>query len=214
MRAREGAHPAHQRAATTTSRSAPAWARRRRCNIVVLPVLFEGEVKAVIELASFEQFSDIHLAFLDQLTESIGIVLNTIAANMRTEELLKQSQALTEELQSQQHELTRRTSAWSSRRRRCSSPRSCSRSSKRSCSRPTKSSKKRRSCSPSRRPRSSARTTRSSSPRRARGEGRAARAHLEVQVRVPREHVARAAHAAQQPARSCPRCSPTTTTAT
>ncbi|HXS94162.1 MAG TPA: HAMP domain-containing protein [Candidatus Limnocylindrales bacterium] len=76
-------------------------------SIVVLPVLFEGQVKAVIELASFHQFSDIHLAFLDQLTESMGIVLNTIAATMRTEELLKQSQALAEELQSQQEELTK-----------------------------------------------------------------------------------------------------------
>jgi signal transduction histidine kinase/HAMP domain-containing protein/CheY-like chemotaxis protein len=75
-------------------------------SIVVLPVLFEGQVKAVIELASFHQFSDTHLAFLDQLTESMGIVLNTIAATMRTEELLKQSQALAEELQSQQSELT------------------------------------------------------------------------------------------------------------
>ncbi|HYG55505.1 MAG TPA: ATP-binding protein, partial [Burkholderiales bacterium] len=62
-------------------------------------------VKAVIELGSFYRFSDIHLAFLDQLTESIGIVLNTIAANMRTEGLLKQSQLLTSELQSQQEEL-------------------------------------------------------------------------------------------------------------
>ena len=75
-------------------------------SIVVLPVLFEDEVKAVIELASFHRFSEIHLAFLDQLTESLGIVLNTIAATMRTEELLKQSQALAEELQSQQGELT------------------------------------------------------------------------------------------------------------
>ena len=73
---------------------------------MVLPVLFEGQVKAVIELASFHKFSDIHLAFLDQLTDSMGIVLNTIAATMRTEELLKQSQALAEELQSQQSELT------------------------------------------------------------------------------------------------------------
>ena len=64
-------------------------------NIVVLPVLFEGEVKAVIELASFDAFSEIHQTFLDQLTEAIGIVLNTIAANMRTEGLLKQSQSLT-----------------------------------------------------------------------------------------------------------------------
>ena len=50
--------------------------------------LFEGEVKAVIELASFQPFSPIHQIFLDQLTESIGVVLNMIGANMRTEELL------------------------------------------------------------------------------------------------------------------------------
>ncbi len=74
-------------------------------SIVVLPVLFEGDVKAAIELASFSHFSDVHLAFLDQLTQSIGIVLNTIAATMRTEQLLQQSQALAEELQSQQLQL-------------------------------------------------------------------------------------------------------------
>ncbi|MDI6777285.1 MAG: HAMP domain-containing protein [Syntrophales bacterium] len=74
-------------------------------NIFVMPILFEGGVKAVVELASFERFSLTHQTFLDQLAESIGIVLNTIEANMRTEELLKQSQSLTEELQSQQEEL-------------------------------------------------------------------------------------------------------------
>ncbi|WP_284317248.1 response regulator, partial [Methylobacterium gnaphalii] len=74
-------------------------------NIIVLPVLFEQEVRAVIELASFNRFSETHQSFLDQLTESIGIVLNTIAANMRTEGLLKQSQLLTGELQSRQEEL-------------------------------------------------------------------------------------------------------------
>jgi CheY-like chemotaxis protein/signal transduction histidine kinase/HAMP domain-containing protein len=74
-------------------------------NLIVLPVLFEGQVKAVIELASFENFSPTHLIFLDQLTESIGIVLNTIEANMRTEDLLKQSQSLARELQAQQEEL-------------------------------------------------------------------------------------------------------------
>jgi len=74
-------------------------------NIAVLPVLFEEEVKAVIELASFNRFSKIHTTFLDQLTESIGIVLNTIEANMRTERLLAQSQSLAGELQSQQGEL-------------------------------------------------------------------------------------------------------------
>ena len=74
-------------------------------NIIVLPALFEGEVKAVIELATFGEFNETQQAFLDQLMESIGIVLNTIAANMRTEGLLKQSQLLTSELQAQQEEL-------------------------------------------------------------------------------------------------------------
>ncbi len=74
-------------------------------NIIVLPVLFEGEVNAVIEIASFHRLADIHQVFLDQLTESIGIVVNTIAAGMTTEALLKQSQSLTQELQSQQEEL-------------------------------------------------------------------------------------------------------------
>jgi signal transduction histidine kinase/CheY-like chemotaxis protein len=74
-------------------------------NIVILPVLFEGEVKAVIELASFSRFSDIHQSFLDQLTESIGVVLNTIAVNMQTEYLLHQSQSLTAELQAKQDQL-------------------------------------------------------------------------------------------------------------
>ncbi len=76
-------------------------------NIVVLPVLFEGEVRAVIELASFQAFSPTHIDFLDQLAESIGIVLNTIEANTRTEDLLKQSQSLATELQSQQDQLQR-----------------------------------------------------------------------------------------------------------
>ncbi|SCK24899.1 Signal transduction histidine kinase [Vogesella sp. LIG4] len=74
-------------------------------SIIVLPILFENQVKAVIELASFMQYSTIHQTFLDQLAESIGIVLHTIEANMRTEELLKQSQQLALELQSQQEEL-------------------------------------------------------------------------------------------------------------
>jgi signal transduction histidine kinase/DNA-binding response OmpR family regulator/HAMP domain-containing protein len=74
-------------------------------SIICLPVLFEGDVKAAIEFAGFFQFSDVHLAFLDQVTQSIGIVLNTIAATMRTEQLLQQSQALAEELQSQQLQL-------------------------------------------------------------------------------------------------------------
>ena len=74
-------------------------------NVIVLPVLFEGEVKAVIELASLSGFTASHLAFLEQLTASIGIVLNSIEATMQTEALLEQSQQLATELQTQQREL-------------------------------------------------------------------------------------------------------------
>jgi signal transduction histidine kinase/HAMP domain-containing protein/ActR/RegA family two-component response regulator len=74
-------------------------------NIIVLPVLFEGSVRAVVELASFSPFSVTHQAFLDQITESIGLVLNTIAANTLTDNLLQQSQSQAEELRAQQEEL-------------------------------------------------------------------------------------------------------------
>jgi HAMP domain-containing protein/CheY-like chemotaxis protein/signal transduction histidine kinase len=76
-------------------------------NVVVLPVLFEGETKAVIELASLTTFTQTHMAFLEQLTGSIGIMLNTIEATMRTEGLLQQSQELASELQTRQIELQR-----------------------------------------------------------------------------------------------------------
>ena len=74
-------------------------------SIIVLPVLFEGQVKAVIELASLGHFTELQVAFLEQLTASIGIVLNSIEATMQTEGLLEQSQKLASELQTQQGEL-------------------------------------------------------------------------------------------------------------
>ena len=74
-------------------------------SVIVLPVLFEDQVKAVIALASLNEFAPSHLAFLEQLTASIGIVLNSIEATMQTEGLLKQSQQLAAELQTQQKEL-------------------------------------------------------------------------------------------------------------
>ena len=74
-------------------------------NILVIPILFEDDVSAVIELASFQPFSQIHRLFLEQLSGSIGVVLNMIGANMRTVEALNQSQSLAEELQKQSKEL-------------------------------------------------------------------------------------------------------------
>jgi signal transduction histidine kinase/HAMP domain-containing protein/CheY-like chemotaxis protein len=59
-------------------------------NLIVLPVLFEGGIKGVIELASVEAFQPIHLTFLDQLMLSVGVVVNMIGASARTEELLQE----------------------------------------------------------------------------------------------------------------------------
>jgi HAMP domain-containing protein/signal transduction histidine kinase/DNA-binding response OmpR family regulator len=86
-------------------RISSALGEARPFNIVVVPVLFESEVKGVIELATFDELTGIQLAFLEQLLESLGIVVATIEATMRTDELLRQSQTLAEELQTQQEEL-------------------------------------------------------------------------------------------------------------
>lgn len=74
-------------------------------NIIVLPILFEMQVSAVIELASFGPFSHLHLTFLEQLSEILGVFLNNIASQLQTQQLLEESVALTEELQNQQEEL-------------------------------------------------------------------------------------------------------------
>jgi HAMP domain-containing protein/signal transduction histidine kinase/CheY-like chemotaxis protein len=74
-------------------------------SVLVLPLTYEGQVRGVLELASFEGFNPTHQAFLEQLAESIAIVLNTIDANMLTEDLLKQSQSLAHQLQTRQEEL-------------------------------------------------------------------------------------------------------------
>jgi len=89
--------------------------RVRPKNIVVLPVLFENQVKAVIELSSIGSFTTSQMTFLEQLTDSIGIVLNSIEATMQTEGLLKQSQQLAGELQTQQRNCSRPMNSLSKR---------------------------------------------------------------------------------------------------
>ncbi|MFG3113077.1 HAMP domain-containing protein, partial [Streptomyces sp. NPDC048197] len=74
-------------------------------SLVILPVLFEDQVLGVIELASFSRFSDVHLAFIDQFVNTIGVSINTIIANSRTESLLSESQRLTAELRQRSDEL-------------------------------------------------------------------------------------------------------------
>jgi signal transduction histidine kinase/HAMP domain-containing protein/DNA-binding response OmpR family regulator len=74
-------------------------------DVLVLPIIFEERVRGVLEMASLQRFHPVHEGFLDQLTESIGIVINTIEANTRTEDLLKQSQSLAHELQQTNQEL-------------------------------------------------------------------------------------------------------------
>ena len=139
-------------------------------SLIVMPVLFEGDVKAVMELASVRHFSETHLLFIEQLTESIGVILNTIAASMRTEELLKQSQALTTELQSQQMELQHTNDELEEKARLLQE----------------------RNAEVERR-------TREIDEARLELERKAEQfvAHLEIQVAVSGQYVARAAHAAQ-----------------
>ncbi|WP_320783728.1 HAMP domain-containing protein [Streptomyces sp. CRN 30] len=86
--------------------------------IVIIPIPFEDKLLGVIELASFSRFSDVHLAFFDQFVNTIGVAINTIIANSRTESLLSESQRLamqlqerSDELQKQQGELQRSNAA-------------------------------------------------------------------------------------------------------
>ena len=144
-------------------------------SIVVLPVLFEGDVKAVIELASFGQFSDIHLAFLDQLTQSIGIVLNTIRATMRTEQLLQQSQALAEELQSQQLQLQKTNAELQEKAQLLAEQKTEVETKNREVEQAKKALEE---------------------------KAEQLGAHFQVQERIPGQHEPRAAHAAQQSADS------------
>jgi signal transduction histidine kinase/HAMP domain-containing protein/ActR/RegA family two-component response regulator len=76
-------------------------------DLIVLPVVFEGTLLGVLEFGSVTAFSDLHQEFLDRLVGSIGVALNTILANRRTEELLDQSQRLAHELREQSAELQR-----------------------------------------------------------------------------------------------------------
>ena len=139
-------------------------------NAVVLPVLFEGQVKAVIELAAPTPFTDLQLSFLEQLTTSIGIVLNSIEATMQTEGLSTQSQQLAGELQTQQRELQQTNDQLEQKAQQLAE----------------------------RNVEVEAKNQEIEQARRALEEkADRAGAHLEVQVRVPGQHVPRAAHAAQ-----------------
>jgi HAMP domain-containing protein len=172
-------------------------------NIVVLPVLFEGEVKAVIELSTFHIFSDTHLTFLDQLTESIGIVLNTIEANTRTEDLaaaisVARRRAAKPAGRIEEDQRAARTTGQVSARIR--------RPVEEPAGRVTPD--KRRVAGQGGAPGATESRGRSQEPRSRRsalGDGRESRtagAHFKVQVGISGEHVARAAHAAQQHADS------------
>ena len=166
VRDREAQDPAHRTSKVAASGSTPGLTRSQAAEVLVMPIVFEGELRGVVELASLESFSPSHQAFLDQLMESIGIVINTIEANTP-------------------HGGPAHAIAVARRGAAADEPGA------------------RGEGAPARAPepggRAQERGGRAGAPG-ARGEGDAARADLEVQVRVPREHVARAADAAEQPA--------------
>ena len=139
-------------------------------NNIVLPVLFESQVKAVIELASIHEFTTLQTMFLEQLTTSIGIVLNSIEATMQTEGLLKQSQQLAGELQAQQRELQQTNEQLEQKAQQLAE-------------RNVEVERKNQEIEQARRALEEKATELA--------------LDLEVQVRIPRQHVARAAHAAQ-----------------
>src|SRR6059036_3004673 len=139
-------------------------------NLIVLPILFEGQTKAVIELASLTEFTKTHLAFLSQLTETIGVVVNTIEATMRTEGLLQQSQKLATEQQAQQKQLQQTNEEMANKAQQLADQNA-------------EVERKNREIEQA---------------RHALEEGRRTGAGVEVQVRIPGQHVPRAAHAPQQ----------------
>ena len=145
-------------------------------SVAVFPVIFEGNIKAVLALASLNEFDPSHLAFLEQLTANIGIVLNSIEVTMQTEALLKQSQTLAAELQSQQTELQQTNDQLGTE------------------GAATRGAERR------------GRTQESgdrAGAARAGGKSNRAGADFEVQVGISGEHVARVANAAQQHSHSC-----------
>ena len=160
---------------------------------------------AVIEMASFVPFSEAHLTFLEQLSETLGVVLNTIVATMRTEELLQQSQGLT-------HGAAEpvRGAAVAARRARADEPGARGAGAVAEGVRGAAPAAAGGAAADERGARGEGGTARRAERAhraeerrgrggadRARGQGRAARALVEVQERVPREHEPRAAHAAQ-----------------
>jgi signal transduction histidine kinase/CheY-like chemotaxis protein/HAMP domain-containing protein len=78
-------------------------------NLAIMPIMFEDQVLGVVELASFSKFTTIQIAFLEQLAETLGISVNAIIANSRTDALLEESQRLTAELQARSSELQARS---------------------------------------------------------------------------------------------------------
>ncbi len=168
-------------------------------NIVVLPVLFEGKVKAVIELASFNQFKDIHVTLLDQLTETIAIVLNTMEANMRTEDLLTQSQSLADELKGQQDELREKNTRLERQAADLQASEELLRQQQDELQQANDELEtKAQQLSTQKAAVEGKNKEIELAKLRSRGTGGAAGPDVQVQVRVPRQHVARASHSAEQ----------------
>ena len=170
MRRRPPPDPDLRHAARRSVRSPRACSRRTPKSIIVLPVLFEGQVKAVIELASLSDFTELQIAFLEQLTASIGIVLNSIEATMQTEDLL---------------------TAVAEARRRAAEPAGRAAADQRAARAEGAAARRAQLRGRAQEPGDRA------GPPRGGGEGDRAGAHLALQVGVPGQHEPRAAHAAQ-----------------
>jgi len=72
-------------------------------NIILLPVLFEGQLIGVLEVASLHNLTELQQELLQQITDHLGILINTIVGRQRTEYLLQRSQLQAQELKKREH---------------------------------------------------------------------------------------------------------------
>ncbi len=74
-------------------------------NILVTPCIYNNEVKCIIEIGAFHQFSDLQMEFIERIAPGLATVIHSVESHTKTQELLEKTLLQAEELQAQQEEL-------------------------------------------------------------------------------------------------------------